>query len=100
MAIKTTRFDPTKYLEAEDYIELLNEALANHDAKLLVHTIGTVARARGMSELARRSGINRSSLYAALADDANPTIETIMKVLDALKIELQAQEQAPEAEAA
>lgn len=104
MTIKITRFDATKYLEPDDYVELLNEALAIGDPRLIIHVLNETARGRGMSDLARVTGIGRSSLYKALADDANPTIDTLMKVLDGLKLELRAQPagtaqaQEPEAE--
>lgn len=63
MTIKTTRFDATKYLEPDDYVELLNEALAIGDPRLIIHVLNETARGRGMSDLARVTGIGRSSLY-------------------------------------
>jgi probable addiction module antidote protein len=90
--MRTTRFDAAEYLgEPEDQVALLDEALATGDARVIVHAIGTIARARGMTELSRTSGIARSSLYKAVADDANPTIETVMKLLSSLRIGLSAQ---------
>lgn len=92
MTIKTTRFDPMLYLDTtEDHIELLNEALATGNPRVIIGAVREIARGRGMTDLARTTGIGRSSLYAALADDANPTLETVMKVLDGLKLELRAQ---------
>jgi len=89
MSIKTTRYDAAKYIETtQDQVELLDDAFASGDPRVIVHAIGTVARARGMTELAQLSGIGRSSLYKAVADDANPTLETLLKVMDALKLQL------------
>lgn len=89
MAEKLTRFDPMEHLDtAEDHLDLLNDALATGESRVIVHAIGEIARGRGMTELARRTGIGRSSLYKALSDEANPTMDTVMKVLDALNVEL------------
>lgn len=91
MAEKLTRFDPMEHLDtAEDHLDLLNDALATGDARVIVHAIGEIARGRGMTELSRLTGIGRSSLYKALSDDANPTMEMVTKVLGALKVELSA----------
>lgn len=91
MTIKTIPFDASKYLDdAESQAELLSEALATHDPRAVVHAVGVIARARGMSELSRATGIGRSSLYNAVQDDANPTIETLMKLLDGLQLDLKA----------
>jgi len=92
MTLTTTRFDPMEHLDTtEDYIELLNDALATRDPRVIINAVGEIARGRGMKQLAADAGIGRSSLYKALADDGNPTIDTVMKVLDGLKIELRAQ---------
>ncbi len=87
----TTRFDPSEHLDdAEIQAELLDEALATGNPRVIVHAIGTIARARGMTSLARDSGIQRGTLYKAIADDGNPTLETLMAVLAALQIDLSA----------
>ena len=91
MATTLTRFDPMEHLdEPEDHIALLNDALATGDPRIVMRAIAEIARGRGMTELARVTGIGRSTLYKALSDDANPTIDTLMKVLDALNLELHA----------
>ena len=100
MAINTTRFDASEYLDApEDRVELLNEALETHDPRVIIHAIGVIARSRGMTELAKSTNLGRSTLYKAIADDANPTIETLMKVLDGLGLDLQARVKAQSAAA-
>lgn len=88
--IMITPFDPMAHLEPEDHIDLLNDALATRDPDVVVRIIGEIARARGIANVARDSGLGRSTLYKALAEDANPTISTFLKVLGTLKIELQA----------
>lgn len=100
MTEKTTRFDPMEYLDStEDHVELLNQALATNESRVIVHAMREIARARGMSELSQATGIGRSTLYKALGDDANPTLDTITKVLGALKLQLSAAVR-PEHEAA
>jgi probable addiction module antidote protein len=96
--LKTSPFDPMEHLDTpEDHIELLNDALATGDRGVVAGIIGEIARARGMTGLSRLTGIGRQSLYAALDEKGNPTLETFLKVLDALKLELRA---APKADAA
>ncbi|CAA9482146.1 MAG: hypothetical protein AVDCRST_MAG91-81 [uncultured Sphingomonadaceae bacterium] len=91
MAIKTTPYDGSEFLEhTEGQTELLNDALQSGHPGYIARALGTIARARGMSELARITGIGRQSLYAALAEEGNPTLDTLMKVLDALDLELSA----------
>lgn len=91
MSIPTKPFDAAKYLTAEaDQLDLISDALASGNAGYIAAAIGTVARARGMSKLAEETGYSRSTLYQALGPDGNPTLETIMKVLAALGIALNA----------
>jgi len=87
----TTPFDASEYLEdAGIQAELLSEALATGKASVIAHAIGTIARARGMSDIARATGLSRGSLYAALNQEGNPSLDTIMKVIAALDLELRA----------
>jgi len=89
--VKLTPFDASEYLDdADSQAELLNDALASGHAGYIADAIGVIARARGMTELQRLTGLDRSTLYAALREEGNPTLDTLMRVLDALKIELQA----------
>lgn len=89
--IKLIPFDAAEYLDdAESQAELLNDALESGKASYVARALGTVARARGMTELQRLTGLDRSTLYAALREEGNPTLDTVMRVLEALKIELQA----------
>lgn len=91
MTLKTTPFDPMDHLDTDDYIDLLNDALATGDHSVVGNVVGMIASARGMSALARDTGIGRSSLYKAVGAQANPTLETLLKVLAGLDIDLRAE---------
>ena len=88
---KTTEFDAASYLDSEEMIaEYLNQALASGDADLLLCAIGDVAKARGMAQIARDTGLGRESLYKVFAAGAKPRFETVLKVLTALGIQMRA----------
>ena len=85
-------FDSAEYLGSEQAIAAyLTEALASNDASLLAVAIGNVARARGMTEIAKASGLAREGLYKALRPDSQPRMETITRVLRALGVRLVAE---------
>lgn len=89
MAIELTRFDAAEHLtEAEDQAELLADAVATGDASVIARAIGIVARAHGMTDLARETGMKRQQLYRAFGPDGNPTLETMVKVLPALGLRM------------
>lgn len=89
--LKTYPYDPSEFLDdAESQAELLNDALESGKPSYVARALGTIARARGMTELQRLTGLNRATLYAALTEEGNPTLDTVMRVLDALNLELQA----------
>lgn len=82
-------YDGAKYYaESATQARLLQEAFASGDRAFIAQALGTVARARGMSALADETGIKRQSLYTALSSDGNPTLDSLLKVLAALKLEL------------
>ncbi|MEQ8261310.1 MAG: putative addiction module antidote protein [Alcanivorax sp.] len=84
-------FDITEFLDNDVAItEYLTQVLAEGDHEELLAAIGHVARARGMSDLARQTGLGRESLYKALRPGADPRFSTLMKVLHALGVHLQA----------
>lgn len=86
-----TPFDVADYLDDEETISAyLTEALADPDPDAFLVAVKTVARARGMSQLAKDSGLGRESLYKALSPGAKPRYETIMKVIRALGVKLHA----------
>lgn len=87
-----TPFDVADYLDDEETIAAyLTEALNDPDPNVFLEAVKTVARARGMTQLAKDSGLGRESLYKALAPGAKPRYETIMKVVRALGVNLHAE---------
>lgn len=87
-----TLFDAADYLDNEETIaEYLTAALEDEDPNVFLMAVKDVARARGMTPLAKDSGIGRESLYKALAPGAKPRYETIMKVVHALGVKLHAE---------
>lgn len=86
-----TPFDVADHLDDEETISAyLSEALADPDPTMFLLAIKDVARARGMTQLAKDSGLGRESLYKALAPGSKPRYETIMKLLHGLGIKLNA----------
>jgi probable addiction module antidote protein len=87
--IKTRSFDPAEYIDNEEaaaaYIE---EALDSGDPAFIADALGVVARARGMSRIARDTGLGRESLYKALSAEGNPEFATILRVIRALGLRL------------
>jgi len=91
MSIKRRPFDISEHLDSpEAVIEYLDQVLADNDTDELIRAIGHVARARGMTQVARDAGLGRESLYKALTPGANPRADTIFKVIRALGIRLHA----------
>ncbi len=89
--LKTTKFDVTEYLDSEEAIGYyIDEALSTGDAGFIADSIGVIARARGMTQIAKAAGLSRESLYKALSPDGNPELSTLLKVIDALGLKLSA----------
>jgi probable addiction module antidote protein len=89
MAIETTRFDPADYLTtAEGVEEFLRSAFEDGTPEEIAHSLGIVARAKGMTELARDTGLSRQALYKALSSDGNAGFATILAVAQALGFRL------------
>ncbi len=91
---KTSRYDIAEHLrtpkEMAAYLEACIEE-ANGDATFVAKALGDIARAKGMTKVARDAGLSRESLYKALSGDRNPEFGTIMKVVEALGLKLYAQ---------
>ncbi len=88
---RITPWDAAEHLESEeDIIAYLEAALDEDDASLVSAALGDIARAKGMSEIARRTGLGRESLYKALSAEGNPEFATVMKVIRALGLRLHA----------
>jgi probable addiction module antidote protein len=87
---KPVLFDAADYLDSEEVIaEYLNVALASEHPDLFLQAIADVAKARGMAQLAKDTGLGRESLYKALAPGAKPRYDTVLKLIRALGVELQ-----------
>lgn len=86
-----TEFDPADYLDSEEMIaEYISQVLSEGDTDELIRAVGHVAKARGMAQIAKSSGLGRESLYKALMPGAKPRFETVVKVIRALGVELSA----------
>ena len=92
MAKTPTRpWDAAEHLETdEDMAAYLEAALESGDASLVAAALGDIARAKGMTEIAREAGLGRESLYKALSPEGNPEFATILKVMNALGLKLHA----------
>jgi len=82
-------FDASPYLESEESIAAyLTDILEANDAALLASALGDIARARGMTEIAKSAGITREALYKALRPDSAPRFDTVNRVCAALGVRL------------
>ena len=86
---KTLPWDSAGHLEtAEDIAAYLEAVFADGDPALINHALGIVARAKGMTEIAQRTGMGRQSLYKALSADGHPEFSTVLNVVHALGLKL------------
>ncbi len=91
---KTTRYDVAEHLRTPEEMAAYLEACleeANGDAAFIAKALGDIARAKGMSQVARDAGLSRESLYKALSGERIPTFDTILKVVSALGMKLHAE---------
>ena len=95
MALKVLPFDPAEHLETEeDILFYLEAAMEGNDPKHIASALGDVARSKGMSDIARKAKVGRQALYNALSENGNPTLETLVGVLNALGLQLTVQKRA------
>ena len=86
MALETKAFEPEKYFQTEDaQIRLVSNALESGDTAFLTDAIGIVARARGIAEIAEKTGLSRQALYAAFGPKGNPTSRNLFSVVKQLQ---------------
>ena len=91
MTLETTPWDSADYLDTPEAIAAYVEAaFEDGDPALITHVLGTVARAKGMSQLAREAGVTREALYKALTLDGDPKLSTFLGVMKALGLKLSA----------
>ncbi len=89
MPIKTTPFDAAEHITTpEDQTALLNDALESGDVAYIANALNTIAKARGMAQVARDAGVTRPGLYKALSGGGDPRLTTVMGVTKALGIKL------------
>ena len=91
MAIKTTPWDSAEYLASDEDMQAYLDACleeASDDPAFILQALGTIARAKNMSQLARDTGLTREGLYKALSSEGNPSFATVAKVTKALGLRL------------
>lgn len=89
MVLETFRYDTSEPLATDEaQHELLTDALETGDASYIAHALGVVARARGMTSIAKEAGVTREALYKALREDGDPKLSTLLGVLKALGVRL------------
>ena len=86
-----SEFDPAAYLTTPEAIaQFITDALETGDASYVAKAVGVVARAKGMSELAKETGLSREQLYRSFSDHGNPTLKSFLIVMKALEIDMTA----------
>ncbi|MBO0142445.1 putative addiction module antidote protein [Agrobacterium sp. Ap1] len=89
MTIETNKWDIVDHLDSDEKIALFLEAVFEEgDPAVIAGAIGEVARARGMSQVAKDAGLSRENLYRALSEGGNPEFATILKVVRAIGYDL------------
>lgn len=92
MAQTLTSFDMADLLDSDEAIsEYLSQVLAEGEQEEFLRAIGYIAKARGMAQIAKASGLGRESLYKAFAPGAKPRFDTVLKVIHALGLDLHTQ---------
>ena len=87
--IKTLRWDAATYLKTDkDIAHYLEAVLEEGDPNLVAAALGDVARAKGMTQIAKAAGLGRESLYKALSSEGNPEFATVLKVVRALGLKI------------
>lgn len=90
MAIKTKPLGAAKYFPDDaSQADVITDALASGDVGYIAAALGIVARARGMTAIAADTGLSRQALHKALSEEGNPTLDTVVRVLDALGLQLE-----------
>lgn len=88
---RTTRWDAVAHLKNEEAMAAyLEAALEDGDPAVVTAALGDIARAKGMTRVARKAGLGRESLYKALSPDGNPEFATVLRVVEALGLKLHA----------
>ena len=91
MAIKLRKWDSAERLKTEEDMQAYLQACideSNGDAAFIAKALGNIAKAKGMTQLSKETGLGRESLYKALSGDVNPSFDTVIKVVKALNLRL------------
>ena len=87
---EVTNFDITQYLDNNKVIaEYLSQILADGDMDELLEAIGNIAKAKGMSQIAKETGLGRESLYKTFHKGTKPKFDTIMKIMNSIGVKIQ-----------
>ena len=89
MTVTITKWDAAEYLDNDETIAaFLEDVMESGDQELIVHALNNVARARGMTQIAKDAGIARLALYKSLGEGGNPTLSTLLGVFKSLGLSL------------
>ncbi|PHS26814.1 MAG: putative addiction module antidote protein [Methylophaga sp.] len=87
--MKTQQFDVSKYLDNDEMIaEYLKVAIEENDMSYFMLALGNVAKAKGMTQIAKDTGLGRESLYKAISGASQPKLDTVSKILNAIGLSL------------
>jgi probable addiction module antidote protein len=89
--VSKSKKKPAKFRDANDIARHVNEAMASQHTETVLEALGDAAKAHGLSEISRQTGLRRENLYGSLSARGNPGLANVMKVLDALGLELRVQ---------
>jgi probable addiction module antidote protein len=89
MAIETTKWDTADFIhDEEDVIVFLTNAFEEGDPAYIAHVLGAVARSKGVTEIARKAGVSRETIYSSLTKDGDPRLSTLTGVFSAMGLVL------------
>lgn len=91
MTIKLRKWDSAEHLKTEEDMQAYLQACieeSNNDAAFIAKALGNIARAKGMTQLSKDTGLGRESLYKALSGEVSPSFDTVIKVVKALNLRL------------
>ena len=91
MTIKLRKWDSAEHLKTDEDMQAYLQACieeSNNDAAFIAKALGNIARAKGMAQLSKDTGLGRESLYKALSGEVNPSFDTILKVVKALNLRM------------
>ncbi|WP_298214355.1 addiction module antidote protein [Acidocella sp.] len=92
MSLETKPFDMANHLKTEtEVVDFLSAAFEEEDPAYIAHALGVVARAHGISQLSKETGLTRETLYKSLSDEGNPTLSTLTKVMKAMGLRVTVQ---------